>query len=165
MTGVATTADELIKRFELEPLLPEGGFFRRTHYSSMPVTTPHGERRAKSAIMYLMQSENCSKIHRLKMDETWHFYHGSPMVLVELDADAPGHCRLTRLGSVIDGLCPQHTVSAGTWFGAYPDGDFALVGCTCGNAFEVEDFELATKPAMLEQFPEAEAEIKRLTDA
>eukprot|EP00933_Yihiella_yeosuensis_P032470 TRINITY_DN26063_c0_g1_i1.p1 TRINITY_DN26063_c0_g1~~TRINITY_DN26063_c0_g1_i1.p1 ORF type:complete len:213 (+),score=12.15 TRINITY_DN26063_c0_g1_i1:88-726(+) len=121
-------AEDLVQRLQLEPLLPEGGFFRRTHYSDMSVKAPFGDCRAVNAILYMMLRNDCSKMHKLKMDETWHFYHGSPVVLVELDASAPGHCRKTRLGSVLDGLCPQYTVTAGTWFGAFPEGELSLVG-------------------------------------
>eukprot|EP00933_Yihiella_yeosuensis_P032471 TRINITY_DN26063_c0_g1_i4.p1 TRINITY_DN26063_c0_g1~~TRINITY_DN26063_c0_g1_i4.p1 ORF type:complete len:169 (+),score=33.55 TRINITY_DN26063_c0_g1_i4:88-594(+) len=156
-------AEDLVQRLQLEPLLPEGGFFRRTHYSDMSVKAPFGDCRAVNAILYMMLRNDCSKMHKLKMDETWHFYHGSPVVLVELDASAPGHCRKTRLGSVLDGLCPQYTVTAGTWFGAFPEGELSLVGCTCGPAFEFEHFELGQRKELLEAYPDAKEEIERLT--
>eukprot|EP00438_Fugacium_kawagutii_P015396 Skav225156 [mRNA] locus=scaffold1056:306089:308848:- [translate_table: standard] len=105
---------KLVEDLQLEPLQPEGGFFRRTHYSNTKVEGPQGEGQALSAILYLMLSENASKIHRLKVDESWHFYHGSPVTIVELDASVHGHARTT----VESGLCPQYTVKAGTWFGA-----------------------------------------------
>eukprot|EP00434_Breviolum_minutum_P032393 symbB.v1.2.028646.t1/scaffold3053.1/size64650/5 len=129
-----------------------------------------------------MMRDNVSKLHRLKVDEAWHFYHGSSVNIVELDSSVPGHARITRLGSVEVGLCPklsclfqehqkgdrfqsrgpQYTVKAGTWFGAFPEGAFALVGCTCGPAFEFEHFELAEGPALLDAYPEAEQFIRRL---
>ncbi|CAK9099860.1 unnamed protein product [Durusdinium trenchii] len=154
---------ELVRNLELEALLPEGGFFRRTHYSTNQVETPDGRGRALSAILYLMLSDNVSKLHRLKVDETWHFYNGSAVNIIELDHEVPGHARMTRLGSVESGCCPQHTVKAGTWFGAFPEGKFALVGCTCGPAFEFEHFEMANGKSLLETYPEAEKFIRQLS--
>ncbi|CAK0807908.1 unnamed protein product [Prorocentrum cordatum] len=129
----------------------------------MSTTAPYGERRSINAILYLMTRTTFSSLHRLKMDEVWHFYHGSPVVIVELDRNTPGQHRQTRLGCVSEGLCPQHTVPAGTWFGAYQEGDFALVGCTCGPAFEIEDFEHGQRAALLAEFPEARAAVEKLT--
>ncbi|CAE8599180.1 unnamed protein product [Polarella glacialis] len=161
-SDVESEAQELVRSLQLEPLLPEGGFFRRTHYSDMKTQAPWGASRASNAILYLMLCDNVSKIHRLKMDETWHFYHGSPIVIVELDASVAGQVRRTRLGPVIEGLCPQYTVSAGTWFGAYPEGGLSLVGCTCGPAFEFEHFELGRRSLLLDAFPDASDDITRL---
>eukprot|EP00747_Dinoflagellata_sp_TGD_P186614 gnl/TRDRNA2_/TRDRNA2_43729_c0_seq1.p1 gnl/TRDRNA2_/TRDRNA2_43729_c0~~gnl/TRDRNA2_/TRDRNA2_43729_c0_seq1.p1 ORF type:complete len:196 (+),score=26.04 gnl/TRDRNA2_/TRDRNA2_43729_c0_seq1:70-588(+) len=158
------TADELIKQFNLEPLLPEGGFFRRTHYSDQTVKTADSEQRhASNAILYLMLKKNCSKMHRLKQDETWHFYHGSPMVVVELDSGAKEHHRLHMLGPVTSGHSPQHTVKAGTWFGAFSSGELSLVGCSLGPAFEFEDFELGERQCLLAAYPGAKEVILRLT--
>eukprot|EP00435_Cladocopium_sp_Y103_P052187 s851_g16.t1 len=154
---------KLVENLQLEPLEPEGGFFRRTHYSSTQVQGPDGDGQALSAILYLMLSDNVSKLHRLKVDEAWHFYHGSPVTIVELDSSVAGHVRTTRLGSVELGLCPQYTVHAGTWFGAFPEGAFALVGCTCGPAFEFKHFEMAVRHSLLDTYPQAEQLIKRLS--
>ncbi|CAJ1374204.1 unnamed protein product [Effrenium voratum] len=161
MSASEVDVRELVERLQLEPLLPEGGFFRRTHYSSTEVQGPDGRGRALNAIFYLMLRDNVSKLHRLRVDETWHFYHGASVTIVELDESVQGQLRTTRLGSVVSGLCPQYTVNAGTWFGAYPEGSFSLVGCTCGPAFEFEHFELGDA-SLLEKYPEAEEQIKRL---
>ena len=57
------TADEVVRLLQLEPLDPEGGFFRRTAEAGM--IPPGGSRRAWSAIYALFTPEGFSALHRL----------------------------------------------------------------------------------------------------
>ena len=60
-----------------------------------------------------------SYFHRLQHDETWHFYFGDTLYLYELDNNAAGDMRVTKLGAdILNGEVYQYTVKAGTWFGA-----------------------------------------------
>ena len=60
----------------------------------------------------------------------------------------------------------QHAVPAGCWFGAYPEPgtEFSLVGCTVAPGFDFSDFELASRAALLEQYPGAKDLIEQLTN-
>lgn len=156
----------LIEQHQLEPLKPEGGYFRRSFYSSAAVVAPYTSepRRAGNAIIYLMTEDEFSRIHRLPMDEVWHFYEGGPAEIFEFDAAVEGDCRITTLGRA-PGQLLQYTVSAGTWFAAAPQrgSGHSLVGCTPFPAFEYKDFELGIPEQLLRLFPRAANNIQRLT--
>src|SRR5581483_4966412 len=89
----ATTSEEIIRRFQLEPLPVEGGLFAR-HYEAQEII-PHHALPARygrpklfaSAICYLLQPNTESLLHRLKSDEIYHFYAGDPVSLVMLFPD------------------------------------------------------------------------------
>jgi predicted cupin superfamily sugar epimerase len=106
-------------------------------------------------------------LHRLASDEVWHAYDGGPLVVAVID---PGDGRLEerRLGrDPRRGEAPQLAVRAGCWFGAFlPDEvAFALVGCTVAPGFDFDDFEPASRRALLERHPQHRAVIERLTAA
>jgi len=156
---------ELIEQHRLEPLKPEGGYFRRTFYADAAVVAPYTaqSRRAGNAILYLMTEGEFSRAHRLRQDEVWHFYEGGPAEIYEFDAAADGDCRVTTLGRA-PGQLLQYTVTAGTWFAAAPrsGSGHSLVGCTPFPAFEFEDFELGDPARLLGLFPRASDHIRRL---
>ncbi|HEU4984381.1 MAG TPA: cupin domain-containing protein, partial [Nitrososphaera sp.] len=62
---------------------PEGGYFRETYRAEMKVDAPgfEGRRSAGTAIYYLLESSQFSTFHRIKSDEIWHFYAGSPLAV------------------------------------------------------------------------------------
>ena len=129
---------------------------------------PYGRRAASTAIYFLITPGAVSRLHRIQADEVWHFYLGSPLVVVEITED--GELTKTILGSnVLSGeecpSVPQHVVRAGTWFGCYPldGGEFSFVGCTVAPGFEFSDFELASRDKLLARFPQHAAEIEPLT--
>lgn len=162
-------AASIVKFLALAPH-PEGGYFRETYRAAAtlaPGALPAGfagPRAAATAIYYLLQAGQRSKLHRIKSDEVWHFYLGDPLVIVEIDPG--GVLRETRLGIDFQaGSVPQHVVPAGSWFGAGPaEGSrFALVGCTVAPGFDFTDFELADPAALLAEFPRHAAWIRRLT--
>lgn len=106
---------------------PEGGFFSETYRAQTNVkvcdVTRAGEvsRSASTAIYFLITPRDVSRLHRIASDEVWHHYMGDPLIVVELDASAPGHHRSTLLGKdIMHGQTMQHVVKAGTWFGSYP---------------------------------------------
>ena len=120
----------------------------------------------------------------------WHFYLGAPLTVYELDPRNGAEKRTVLGADVLAGQRLQHVVPAGAWFGSFltadagasasapsasaagalvtPPGDsrdYALVGCTVAPGFDFADFEMATRGALLLQFPHAAADITRLTDA
>ena len=138
--------ENLVKIHSLGPH-PEGGFFKETYRSEF-----------STGIFYLLTKGHKSSLHRIKSDEMWHFYDGDSIAIVEI----------TNQGIVKETLLnknnPQYVVPANIWFGAYlPDNShFAFMGCTVAPAFHFNDFEIANKSSMLEEYPKASAIIQKL---
>ncbi|MCB0358116.1 MAG: cupin domain-containing protein [Bdellovibrionales bacterium] len=155
-------AESIIAELGLEPH-PEGGWYRETYRSAdrVSVSGPDnrfgGARSSSTAIYYLLPAGHHSRFHRMKSDEVWHFYGGSPLSLMLLSPDdGLVHLRLgDQFGS---GERFQAVVPAGHWIAARPtsstEGDFSLVGCTVSPGFEFGDFELADSDRLLERWPE-----------
>ena len=59
----------------------------------------------------------------------------------------------------------QVLISSGKWFAAElrDKTSFGLAGCTVSPGFEYQDFEIAKVDVLLDQFPEYEGIIKRLS--
>lgn len=162
------TAQDWIDRLHLQPH-PEGGYFRETYRA--PLTLPHlalpdhgGDRAASTAIYFLLAGDQFSAFHRIRSDELWHFYAGSPLVVHVITPD--GNYQQLLLGSnTAAGENFQAIVPAGCWFGSslrHPD-SFALVGCTVAPGFDFADFEMAKRDELIEQYPQHRAIIQRLT--
>ncbi|MDZ8118621.1 cupin domain-containing protein [Pontiella agarivorans] len=140
------------KELGLEPH-PEGGWYRRVFESDIRL---ENGRPAMTSIYYLLEAPDFSALHRLKSDEQWHFYYGRPITLHELDA---GGIVETTLGAGSF----QHTVKAGTLFGATVERDYALVGCTVTPGFEFSEFEMPVRDELLKKFPNQYEFIVRLS--
>ena len=71
-------------------LHPEGGYFSEVFRSEEFLTKEvlpkrfSGNRNFYTSIYFLLTSGQYSKFHRLKADEIWHFYSGSPMKIIIL---------------------------------------------------------------------------------
>lgn len=163
------TAEEIIERLGLVAH-PEGGFYRETYRaadeiaaSGLPARYP-GPRAASTAIYFLLPQGAFSALHRIRSDELWHFYIGSPLEVICLHPD--GSRSDLRLGhDLARGELPQGVVPAGAWFGARlaGPGAFALVGCTVAPGFDFADFELAERDALTALYPEHAGIIAQLT--
>lgn len=149
---------------------PEGGYYREVYRSPELIPRaglPHrytGARNLSTSIYFLLDHQNPSRLHRLKTDEVWHFYYGSPITLHLLEP--AGGYRPIRLGPDAEpGGQFQAVVSAGCWFGAAIEAQdaYALAGCTLGPGFDFADFELGRQDALLAAYPGHAALIQRLT--
>lgn len=121
-------------------------------------------RAASTAIYFLLEGENFSAFHRLKPDEMWHFYTGSPLVVHVIDAS--GKYSTILLGNDPEaGQVFQAVVVAGCWFAAHVQDwrGWALVGCTVAPGFEFADFELGKKDELVGEYPQHRGLIERLT--
>lgn len=99
------TPEDLVAHYGLEPIPREGGLFRRTWVGP---EGPDG-RPAYTAIVALVTVGDHSALHRLPIDEVWHFYLGDPLELLLLAPD--GTSRTAVLGpDVLGGQQPQLTV-------------------------------------------------------
>jgi uncharacterized protein len=149
---------------------PEGGYFtssyRSTEWAAKECLPDRysGPRVFSSAIYYLLEKGAVCALHRIKSDETWHFYEGSPLALYVIDA--AGKLCVRKLGRDFGaGELFQVTVAQGCWFGAVVDGpqDYSLLGCTVSPGFDYEDFELARRDELTARHPEYRQIIEILT--
>ena len=161
-------ATEIIQQLQLLPH-PEGGFYKEVYRSKETIAQGAlpaaftGDRSFSTSIYYLLQQGDYSGFHRIKSDELWHFYAGGTL-LVHCLSKETGY-RILRLGSHLsEGDSFQAVVPAGVWFASEPASgtDFALAGCTVSPGFDFNDFEMAKREDLLEEFPQHAAIINRL---
>ncbi|MBM4357900.1 MAG: cupin domain-containing protein [Deltaproteobacteria bacterium] len=156
----------LVRALALAPH-PEGGFYRETYRATREVVVDGKVRSASTAILFLLGAADISALHRIASDEVWHFHAGDELEVVVLDER--GGVERHRLGSdPSTGAVFQCVVPAGRWFGARLRAPsrtdaHALVGCTVAPGFAFEDFELASRAALLEAHPEHAELILALT--
>ncbi len=135
MTGLS--AAEVKALLGLEPLAVEGGWWTQTH---------RDER--SSAIYYLLERGERSRLHRLDGPEIYHFHAGAPLALTLVDAD--GVCELVVGADLAAGQRPQAVVAAGVWQGSTSTGDWTLVGTTMAPPFHPAGCEFATADQVAE---------------
>ncbi len=140
---------------------PEGGFYKEVYRSDETVnknSLPErydGDRNFGTSIYYLLPKGCFSSFHKLKSDEIWHFYVGSPIYIYLLKPES--YLQTVKLGNNIsNNEVLQFTVLKDTWFAAAPgiDYDFSLIGCTVFPGFSFNDFELASRDELIKSFPE-----------
>jgi predicted cupin superfamily sugar epimerase len=160
---MSAEARQLISKLGLVPLPGEGGFFAPTWTSG---TTLPGGRPTGSAILFLITREGFSALHRLGVDEIWHFHAGDPVELVLIDP-AGGTLTSRVLGPDPCGAhAPHAVVPAGVWQGARllaANRGWALLGCTLSPAWDEREFELGARETLLRDFPLHAASIFALT--
>lgn len=159
---------ELISKFNLLPH-PEGGYFAETYRSPNQFDNNQNgdfpsKRNWSTAIYFLLVKDSFSAFHKIKSDEVWHFYFGSPIEVIVITPT--GELKKTVLGTNFNqGEVFQYTVSVGNWFGSRvkQPGEFGFVGCTVAPGFSFEDFEMPTRQDLLLQFPQHKQIILELT--
>jgi predicted cupin superfamily sugar epimerase len=147
---------------------PEGGWYRETYRSPETIPQAHlpprfpGDRCFSTAIYYLLESGDFSAFHRIRQEEVFHFYDGSPLTLHLLAPDGSYSSR--QVGRDL-GQEPQAVVTAGWYFAAEvaEPNSFALVGCTVAPGFDFADFEMPSRPELERLFPQHRDVISRLT--
>jgi uncharacterized protein len=147
----------------------EGGWYRESYRSEIRIgqkglpPTFRGERNASTSIYFLLENDAFSAFHRIKSDETWHFYAGNGLTIYELLKDRT--LKEHHLGADPGrGQLFQTVVKAGNWFASRIEQGrgFALCGCTVSPGFDFADFELAGKESLIAQYPQHENIIKSL---
>ncbi|HUO17012.1 MAG TPA: cupin domain-containing protein [Verrucomicrobiae bacterium] len=159
-----------IEKLCLEPH-PEGGYFRQTYKSDFTIAHSalpgfRGARAASTAIYFLLAGENFSAFHRLRSDEMWHFYAGSSLEVHVID-EAGDYFSILLGSDPEQKQVFQALVKAGCWFASEVQDhkSWALVGCTVAPGFEFEDFELARREELAQQFPHYRELVVKLTRA
>lgn len=163
------TIGMLIDKLSLKPH-PEGGYYREVHRSAgvIPHTaldgTFKGDRNYSTSIYFLLTSATFSAFHRIRQDELWHFYIGSPIHVHIIDD--LGNLQTQTVGNdIAAGNHLQLVVPAGCWFASgvtKPDA-FSLVGCTVSPGFDFNDFELGTRAQLIRDYPQHADLIKAFT--
>jgi predicted cupin superfamily sugar epimerase len=149
---------------------PEGGYYRETYRASLSIAREAlpahftGPRLVSTAIYFLLEGENFSAFHRLRSDELWHFYAGSPIVVHVIEEDGR-HSEISIGNNPDEGETPQAVVKGGCWFASCvrdPE-SFALAGCTVAPGFDFEDFELGKRSDLVALYPQHRKLIEQLT--
>ena len=110
----------------------------------------------------MVTQDKFSRFHRIKTDEMWHFYLGDPMVMHLINEHGKYH--FYEMSNEPNKERFQLLVKKNTWMAASTKGEFSLTGCTLAPGFEYDDFELATRAHLLENYPHLEDIILRFTN-
>jgi len=161
--------DDIIKTLDLKPH-PEGGYFRETYRSEGEILQKclnhnfTGNRNYSTCIYFLLTSVAFSAFHKIRQDEIWHFYDGSPLQLYMISPEGK-HSNAIIGKEIIKGQVPQFVVPSSTWFAAsvVKKNNFALLGCTVSPGFDFSDFTLADRNNLIKSFPQHKEIITRLT--
>lgn len=160
---------QLIEHFSLEKH-PEGGYYKETYRSKgeIPINclpkSINGNRNFATSIYFLLDANDFSSFHRIQQDEIWNFHEGSAIRIHQISPE--GNYLSIDVGNNLEkNEVFQHVVPAGYWFGAtvVEKNQYSFVGCVVAPGFDFEDFELAKEKELLEQFPQHERIIKKLT--
>jgi uncharacterized protein len=161
-------AEYWIEKLKLEAH-PEGGHFRQTYKSDLLIAREalpgfSGARAASTAIYFLLEGRDFSAFHRLRADEMWHFYAGSPLV-VHVIGPAASYSSILLGSDPEAGEVFQVLVRTGCWFASHVADwkSWALVGCTVAPGFEFADFEMGKREELAAQYPQHQEIIRRLT--
>ena len=145
------TADELIRRFGLEPHV-EGGVFRelyREGFDRSGPRPPHG------VIYYMLGDNEVSDFHVLDADEYWLWHAGPDVELWSFGEDSK--LKVERMG-MGEGAQPCVLMPAGVTFGARPvkgASGAMLCSCVCVPEFMYEHYRILTKDEVIAKCPEA----------
>jgi predicted cupin superfamily sugar epimerase len=124
---------------------PEGGWFRETWRTGVPVRAHGGERATATGIYFLLGAGEESIWHSVRSDELWLWHRGGPLELrVRQERRGQGEESAVLLGAeVANGQVPQALVPAGTWQSARPAaGEDVLVSCVVSPGFDPADFSV-----------------------
>ena len=162
------TKEEIIDLFHMQPLLGEGGQWCQTYVSDeiLPksvIPGRSGDRPVGTGILFLITKDTYSRMHRLTSDETFHFYFGAAVEMVQLAPDGTG--KKIRMGhDILNGEKVQVTVPRGVWQGTrlVGDNDYALLGTTMCPGFDQSDYTNGYYDELAKQYPAFAEELKFL---
>ena len=149
---------------------PEGGYFKEIYRAKEFINKKSlpgrytSFRSFSTSIYFLLQSHEFSVFHRLKSDEIWHFYEGSPISIFIILPN--GNLKKVLLGqNPENNEFLQFTIPKGCWFAAkvYSPDSYSLVGCTVSPGFDFDDFELGSYEKLSKLFPQHLQLIKQFT--
>ncbi len=165
---MSKSAEYFIKSLDLQKH-PEGGYYKEIYRSEDIINSNslpqyfNGNRNTSTSIYFLLKSDDFSSFHKIKSDEIWHFYYGSPLTIFVI---INGKTEKLLLGNNPEnGESFQKIIPKNSWFAACVNepNSFSLVGCTVAPGFDFNDFELATRKNLLLSHPSLHAIIKKFT--
>ena len=160
---------KIIQKLKLKPH-PEGGYYKETYRGALQISQEDlggeysGKRNCSTCIYFLLPSYSFSSFHRIRQDEIWHFYQGSPVILHLISPE--GIYSTITVGNNLENMqLPQFVVRGGYWFAAATSSDngYSLVGCTVSPGFDFNDFELGEKAELITKFPQHTGIIEQFT--
>lgn len=169
--GLSAETQAIIAHYRMENIPHEGAWFVQTHKSGEVIEGAlaaryRGKRYAYTSIYALLTAQDFSAMHRLSTDEIWHFYGGSPALMLLLYPDGRGETRVWG-ANVLAGEEPQIMVPRGTWMGARPIGDasraYSFGGMTMAPGFEYADYEGGHRAPLAARYPGFARQIGELT--
>lgn len=148
---------------------PEGGYFKETFRAKESMEAEHlpgrysTARTISTSIYFLLTTESVSNFHRLNSDEIWHYHTGGAARIHMISPE--GVYSYQDIGDSLENnqhlqvIIPRHS-----WFAAEViSDDYILVGCTVAPGFEFEDFELAQRRTLTNEYPDLSDLVKRFT--
>jgi predicted cupin superfamily sugar epimerase len=156
----------------------EGGAFKEMYRSAVTLPSAgishlghRGDRAVCTGIYFLLEYGEFSAFHRIVSDEMWHFYDGYALCVYEIKPS--GELITHLLGKDVDaGEKLQVVISGYSWFASrverrqsepHQNELFALCGCTVSPGFDFEDFELAARDTLVDEYPQHKQLIEELT--
>ena len=123
---------------------PEGGWYRQTWASPVPVALSDGRVRPTATLIYfLLPAGDSSAWHRVASDELWLAHTGTVRLELAGDGAQPGQPVPVVVGlDLAAAEQPQVLVPAGVWQRTVPTAHDALVSCLVSPGFDFADFEL-----------------------
>lgn len=164
------TPEKIVETLNLKPHPKEGGHFAETYRSDEFISLENlpsrynAKRSLSTAIYYLLTPHACSRLHRLRSDEIFHFYIGGPVLMLQLYPN--GLSKTFILGSdILKGHYLQLVVPRNVWQGALliKGSSHALLGTTVAPGFDYNDYESAERERLIEQYPDQKDLIIQLT--
>lgn len=159
------SAEQVRVHFGLSPLPVEGGHYTPT-WRGGAATAAGGLRSAGSAILCLATPdyEGFFALHRLPIDEVYHFHLGDPAELLLLYPDGRSECVV--LGhDILSGERVQQVVPAHVWQGlrVRDGGAWSLFGATMAPGFVPADYEGCDRETLIATYPQEAQRITQLT--
>lgn len=146
--------DDIIKCLDLAAH-PEGGYFKETYRAKETVSCSQGCRNLATNIYFLLKSGQKSAFHRLKSDEFWYYHEGSSLEVFIIYPDGRMEEKVLG-GDCLNNCEPQLLLPKGTWFAARCKevNSYTLISCSVSPGFHFDDFELAERNKLQEEFPQ-----------
>lgn len=140
---------------------PEGGYFKEMyraeetlHKNQLPERYT-GTRNISTCIYFMLTENDISVFHKIKSDEIWHHYMGDAVEIFVIEGD--GNITTHVLGKdLLNNQVPQVMMPKDHWFAAkvVEGGSYSLMGCTVAPGFDFDDFEMAERESLLENYPQ-----------
>lgn len=163
------TAAQVAAELKLQPH-PEGGYFKEVYRSDEELASEslparyNEAKRFSTSIYYLITADTFSAMHRLKSDETLHYYSGDTALVFMIHPD--GRAEEILMGNnILHAERPQIVVPRQVWFGikVVETGEYTLTGTTVAPGFEFSDFEMGKRESLIRQYPEHAEKIRLFT--